>query len=366
MQLSLTFIRILFFGLSILLGITFAIEYLSSENFVTKLALGSACGALFGGIIISLDLLFKRLNLRTFNTAIAGLFFGYLMGSAVLLIIQTAFHLGIGKLESQIMLALQTVIYLTACYMGMVLTARAANELFIRIPFFQNQTTNSTKKDILIDNSALTDQRTIDLAVSGLLDQNLIIPRFLLKELHMQAESADEGVRQRARKGLEAYKKLEAIPSLELRYDENIFPEIHDLTTKFVKLARHLEASILTVDPSRTQSTSEGIRYINLHFLSNALKPLAINGESLNIKIQRYGKEPRQGVGYLDDGTMVVVNGAADFIGATIRAQVLSVKHTSSGRMIFCNAADSDFSEEPALAGVHPETENSASNYFAV
>ena len=91
----------------------------------------------------------------------------------------------------------------------------------------------------------------------------------------------------------------------------------------------------------------EGIKIINLHTLSNALKPLMQAGEFIKIKIQRYGKEPRQGVGYLDDGTMVVVNGGGKFIGDVIDAQVLSVKHTSSGRMVFCNACDEENLSEP-------------------
>jgi len=90
----------------------------------------------------------------------------------------------------------------------------------------------------------------------------------------------------------------------------------------------------------------EGVRIINLHSLSNALKPLMETGEMITIKVQRYGKEPRQGVGYLDDGTMVVINGGGSFIGEVIEAQVLSVKHTSSGRMIFCNALDADLEED--------------------
>src|ERR1044072_7233269 len=102
-----------------------------------------------------------------------------------------------------------------------------------------------------------------------------------------------------------------------------------------------MNTNIITSDINRIQQASiEGVRIINIHLLSNALKPLTQAGEFINIKIQRYGKEPRQGVGYLDDGTMVVVNGGAEFIGETIKAQVLSVKHTSSGRMIFCNAAE--------------------------
>jgi len=197
------------------------------------------------------------------------------------------------------------------------------------------------KKDILVDLSILSDPRIIDLASSGLLDHHLIIPRFAVKELYTLAEAGDDIIKSKARRSLELIKKLESMPSLDLRYVETDFPDIKDPMMKLIRLARFMDTHIITSDINRIQQSSiEGVRIINIHMLSNALKPITQAGESINIKIQRYGKEARQGVGYLEDGTMVVVNGGAEFIGETIKAYVLSVKHTSSGRMIFCNAAE--------------------------
>lgn len=366
MQLSLAFIRILFLGLCILLATTVATAESSPEDLLIRLGIGFLAGTLFGGAIISLDIVFKRFNLRTFNTAIVGLFIGYLLGSSLLTVLQAILNMNAARIEPQTLLIIQASIFLSACYLGMVMTARASNELYLSIPFVRFKTSSKAKKDVLLDASALADPRTIDLATSGLLDQSLVVPRFLLKELHDMSDSLDETLRLKAKRGLDAYKKLEAIPTLELRCLENNFTELEDVGAKLTRLARQLDASILTADTTRTQMVTEGIRYINLNALSNSLKPLAFNGESLNIKIQRYGKEPRQGVGYLDDGTMVVVNGGADYIGATIRAQVLSVKHTTSGRMIFCNASDSDYTSDTAMASQIPDTVNAPSNYFAV
>lgn len=362
MQLSLTFLKILFFSLCVFVTVTFAVAEATSEDILLRLGIGFLSGAIFGGAVVCLDIFFKRLNLRTFNTAILGLFIGYLMGSAVLLIFQSMLDIGTIKIDAKTLFAIRSSVFLITCYLGLVMTARASNEFYASIPFIRLKTSNKIKKDILVDSSALADPRTYELAASGLLDQNLVIPRFLLKELNEQVDSNDEITRMKARRGLETHKKLESLPTLELRYAENNFTELHDLHAKLSRLARQLDASILTADHSRAQTGSDDIRYINLHNLSNSLKPLAQNGESLYIKIQRFGKEPRQGVGYLEDGTMVVVNGGADYIGATIRAQVLSVKHTTSGRMIFCNAADSDFSDESALA----VSVSSPSTYFAI
>ncbi len=165
----------------------------------------------------------------------------------------------------------------------------------------------------------------------------------MIKELYASAEIGDEITKSKARRSLEVIKKLEAVPGLELRFNDTDFPDVKDTQGKLVRLARLLDANLLTADISRIQMASiEGIRVINIHTLSNALKPLMQAGEFIKIKIQRYGKEPRQGVGYLDDGTMVVVNGGGNYIGETIDAKVLSVKHTTSGRMIFCNAMDEE------------------------
>ena len=151
----------------------------------------------------------------------------------------------------------------------------------------------------------------------------------------------------KARRCLEVIKKMEQLSHLGLRFNDTDFPEVKDTTSKFIRLARLIDGNVLTADISRVQMASiEGVQIINLHSLSNALKPLMETGEMVKIKVQRYGKEPRQGVGYLDDGTMVVINGGGNFIGEVIDAQVLSVKHTSSGRMIFCNAFEAGLEEQ--------------------
>lgn len=226
------------------------------------------------------------------------------------------------------------------------MTLKTSDELYVSIPFVKFSATSEKKKDLIIDSSVLFDTRIIDVATTGLLDHQLVLPRFVIKELYAMSETGDEMSRGKAKRSLEVTKKLEAIPELHLRFNDTDFPEAKDTQNKLVRLARLLDANLLTADISRVQIASiEGVRIINIHTLSNALKPLMQTGEFIKIKIQRYGKEPRQGVGYLDDGTMVVVNGGGNYIGETIDAQVLSVKHTSSGRMIFCNSSDEDAQE---------------------
>lgn len=360
MNSSIPLVRVILVLICLLFSISFATQQLSGGLTPLNLAIGILSGTALAGLLIIGDNYFKRFSLKAFNICTLGLLFGYLMGTALIWVLGAL--LG-DVLSSEAFIPLRYGIYLVTTYLGLVMTLRGVDELHLSIPFVQFKQANHKKKDILVDVSILSDPRIIDLAASGLLNHQLIIPRFALNELYALSEESDEGIKSKARRALEVAKKLESIPMLDLRYVDTDFPELKDPMAKLIRLARFLDTNIITSDINRIQSSSvEGVRIINIHMLSNALKPITQTGELINIKIQRFGKEPRQGVGYLDDGTMVVINGGAEFIGETIRAQVLSVKHTSSGRMIFCNTVDAgeihsngnadynpQFPQEPAL-----------------
>lgn len=338
MSISFSLIQVVFSVICILFSVTFTTHYFEGGSNWINIAVGLLGGGILAGILISIDSIFRRFNLRSFNTAILGLFFGYLMAQTILFSLSGIMGWDIHQPE---FMPLRFAVFLVCAYLGMVMTIQASEEIRVSIPFVEFKQMSYKKKDILVDLSILSDPRIVDLASSGLLDHHLIIPRFAVKELYAQAEAGDEMTKAKARRSLELIKKLEGLPSLDLRYVDTDFPEIKEPMTKLIRLARFMDTHIITSDINRIQQSSiEGVRIINIHMLSNALKPITQAGESINIKIQRYGKEARQGVGYLEDGTMVVVNGGAEFIGETIKAYVLSVKHTSSGRMIFCNAAE--------------------------
>lgn len=336
---SLIFTRTLFFLLSIFF-ISFYLVAGAEEYSSNRLLLGIVCGSLFGSALIGFDLWFKKFNLRSFNIAMLGLFFGYLMGQALVLIFSAILEISAASiyLSSQTLEIGKILLFLFGIYLGTLMTLRAADELYISIPFIRFSPLLQKKKDLLLDASILNDARIIDLASSSLLDAHLVLPRFVIKDLYAQSEVADETHRIKAKRCLENVKKLESLPHLDLRYNDTDFPEIKDPLMKITRLAKLVDANILTADAMQLQiPLTEGIKFINLNDLSKALKPLMQMGELIKIKIQRYGKEPRQGVGYLEDGTMVVVNGGGQFIGETAEVLVLSVKHTISGRIIFCN-----------------------------
>lgn len=354
MNQSVWLIRTLLVLLSILFFTTYTTTADPDGATWNTIALGVGYGTLFALAFIGIDFFMQQFDLRAFNIAIIGLLLGYVMGQVITWVLSAALDLTALSHSSATFTLIKTAIFLVTTYLAMIATARAADEIHLSIPFIKLEQTQSNRQDIVADRSALSDPRIIDLASSGLLDGHLILPKYLLKETHSDTEESF--------KRLEIIKKLEALPSLNLRYTDKDFPEAKDPVSRLAQVARAHNARILTAETSRIQEASlEGILTINIHDLANALKPLTQTGETINIKVQRYGKEARQGVGYLEDGTMVVINGGAEYIGETIRAQVLSVKHTSSGRMIFCNANEEEGDDE-YLPGITDSPR--ADNYF--
>jgi len=334
-------IRIIFLVVCALLMTTYMNAIWGEGATFATTFIGVIGGLLFGSVLITIEYMLKEVSLRSFNIALLGLVCGYLFGEVSWRIFEASLSSLIVTMQPEYVALAKLLVYLTSTYIGMILAFRSTEELHLCIPFVKLESTSKKKKDIMLDNSTLLDTRVVDLATSGLLDNHLIIPRFILKELHLTNESGDEPAKMKARRCLEAIRKLENIPGLNLRYIETDFPDLKDSSAKIARLARIMDATIMTADLNRAHSSpADGTRMVNLNILSNALKAPPQNGEFLSIKIQRYGKDPRQGVGYLEDGTMVVVNGGADFLGSTIKAQIVSVKSTLSGRMIFCNAIE--------------------------
>lgn len=372
MNTTLSFVRVLILSLSLFFSIVLMNSFWPNGWNIFHLGLSLGAGLLFGCALIILEKFFHRFNLRSFNIAVIGLFCGYLMAQGIMLGFWQIIDRGSTPISPQALHSIQTGVYLFSIYLAMVMVTRSSEEFTVSIPFIKFKPVSEKKKDILLDPSLLLDSRIIDIASSGLLDHHLVIPRFALKELYSHLESDDESTRTKAKRSLDVVKRLESLPALDFRHIDTDFPEVKDATEKLIRLAKFLDANIITADMNRVQQSSiestEGIRFINIHMLSNAFKPISHTGENMNIVIRHNGKGAGQGVGYLEDGTMVVVNGGADHIGKTIRTQLVSVKHTTSGRMIFCNALDGlqNGNKEFQASSFTQEQGDEHKNYFAL
>lgn len=201
-----------------------------------------------------------------------------------------------------------------------------------RVRFLRGQ--GGTSK--ILDTSAIVDGRIADICKTGFLEGELIIPRFVLRELQQVADSQDPLKRSRGRRGLDILNRMRKEKKVTIRIVDRDFPDIRDVDAKLIKLAKLMGARVITNDFNLNKIAElEGVEVLNINELSNALKPYVLPGEELRVQIIREGKEAEQGVGYLDDGTMVVVEEGKKYINSVVDTVVTSVLQTPAGRMIF-------------------------------
>ncbi|MEP7309311.1 MAG: PIN domain-containing protein [Acidobacteriota bacterium] len=188
----------------------------------------------------------------------------------------------------------------------------------------------------ILDTSVIIDGRIADVCETGFLDGMLVIPQFVLKELQLVADSADSLKRNRGRRGLDILQRIQKMSGIDVQISDVDFPEVHEVDLKLIELARSLNGKIVTNDFNLNKVAQlRGVEVLNVNELTNSLKPVVLPGESMKVFILKEGREYNQGVAYLDDGTMVVVDNARRLIGKTIDIVVTSVLQTTAGKMIF-------------------------------
>jgi len=229
-------------------------------------------------------------------------------------------------------------VYIVLTYLGAVIAVRRQQEVEEldrgEIPLKGGKRRGQEMK--IIDTSAIIDGRVADVFETKFLTGPVIVGRFVLKELQNIADSSDTMKRARGRRGLDILQRLQDHPDIQVKVYEKDYPEVKDVDGKLVLLARELDGKIITTDFNLNKVASlQGVTVLNVNDLANALKPAVLPGEAMSIFIAKEGKEKEQGVGYLDDGTMVVVEEGRRLVGKKIDAIVTSVLQTSAGRMIF-------------------------------
>lgn len=229
------------------------------------------------------------------------------------------------------------VIFLVLLPLSFLSLAIKKSELFSPLYWvesFRRRPLIGSKK--ILDTSVIIDGRIADICSTGFIEGPILIPKFVLAELQRVADSSDPLKRQRGRRGLDIVERLKTEPEANVVITETDFPEIKGVDQKLIELARRLNAKIITNDFNLNKMAKiQGIRVLNINELANALKPVVLPGETMRVFILKEGKERDQGVAYLDDGTMVVVDNARRMIGKTIEITVTSVLQTTAGKMIF-------------------------------
>lgn len=198
-------------------------------------------------------------------------------------------------------------------------------------PMLQSDCSNK-----ILDTSVIIDGRIADICKSGFIDGTLIIPGFVLEELRHIADSSDLLKRNRGRRGLDILNKIDKELAVKVQITEEDFPDVDEVDSKLVRLAQHINGQIITNDFNLNKVAQlQGVKVLNINDLANAVKPVVLPGEEMVVQVIKEGKELGQGVGYLDDGTMIVIENGKRLMGETVKVMVTSVLQTSAGRMIF-------------------------------
>ncbi|MCP4652784.1 MAG: TRAM domain-containing protein [Candidatus Omnitrophica bacterium] len=288
-------------------------------------------GFFVGTILVTFEMFARKVSLKGLSSAVFGVILGLLLAK-----------LGTGFLEMFLHLQEEVVynarIFITfACvYFGLTLGLKGKSEFSLVIPYVKFKRQELKEEQIVVDTSSIIDGRILDVVKTGFLEARLIIPRFVLNELRALADSTDHLKRQKGKRGIEILHALNKEPMIEVEiYDENV-EGVDSVDEKIVKLAYTLDAKILTTDYNLNRIAQlQGGKVLNINDLSNALKPTFIAGERFPLKLIKEGKEQNQSVGYLEDGTMVVVENSRWLIGKTVEVEVTSILQSPSGRIVF-------------------------------
>ena len=289
-----------------------------------------------GGVLVALAIIFLEIRLKRISLPrLVGAALGGAIGVCGAFLLSVVLnHVNPNNSTTLHFFQLGLVIWLG--YIGILVGAQKSDSLNLSAIglFGGDQVATRTYK--ILDTSVIIDGRIADIAETGFLDGSLIIPQFVLRELQMVADSADSLKRNRGRRGLDILQRVQKIAHLEVRIVEEDFPQIKEVDLKLIELAKLYGCKIITNDFNLNKVAQlRGVEVLNINELANALKPIVLPGETMRVFILKEGKEYNQGVAYLDDGTMVVVDNARRMISKTIDISVTSVLQTTAGKMIF-------------------------------
>ena len=327
-MITILFVRIFFAVLSVVAG------YYIGSFFIAAgpqwPVVGAMIGFLAAALLIAGEIFIRKISIRNLSAGLVGLVFGIFMSWVLTTVIKLI------PMKPEAYLSAQIILTLIFCYLGMAIALRGKDEFSLIIPYIKFERRDQAEQIVILDTSVIIDGRVADICQTKFITGRLIIPRFVLKELQQIADSQDALKRNRGRRGLDILNKIQKSTYMDVKIAEEDFPELTEVDAKLIKLATVLDSKILTNDYNLNKIAElQGVTVLNINDLANAIKPVVLPGEVLEVRITKEGKEYNQGVAYLDDGTMIVVDNARYLIGQSLRVIVTSVLQTSAGRMIF-------------------------------
>ncbi len=319
------FFRALFILLCIVIGYQLGLAFKGVEGSL----IGTGVGLAVSVTVIFFEHALGKVSLRGLSAAVFGLILAFIMSR----FLAGAIDL-IPELDQAVASALKLVLVIIFSYVGVIFTMRGRDEFNLIIPYVKFDRQDQKDAVLLLDTSVIIDGRILDLCQTRFIEGRFVVPRFVLKELQQVADSQDSLKRTRGRRGLDVLNKMNKIVNVKI--DEEDFPEIGTVDEKLVKMGKVLGAKVLTNDYNLNKIAElQGVTILNINELANALRPVVLPGEELEVRLVKEGKERDQAIGYLEDGTMVVVDSAKRLLGSVQRIVVTSVLQTAAGRMIF-------------------------------
>jgi uncharacterized protein YacL len=304
-------------------------------------------GALAACAVIVFEVRVRALSLKRLIGAVAGSVLGIFGAALFCMVLRSALTPGPTSAVVQIF------VLLLMTYVGLLVGANKGDMLSpsaLGTVFANDRPTRKSAK--VLDTSVIIDGRIADIAEAGFIDGMMVVPEFVLRELQIVADSTDGSKRQRGRRGLDMLQRMQSNANVQVQIVPDDFPSIREVDLKLLELAKKWEAKVVTNDFNLNKVAHlHHVAVLNINDLANALKPVVLPGEKMNVLILKEGKEYNQGVGYLDDGTMVVVDHARKMIGKAVEISVTSVLQTASGKMIFGKVEESAKSADPGRLG---------------
>ncbi len=302
------------------------------EEWDHRRGLAMAVGLMIGILVVLVDVMLKGFSLRGLTALTFGLGVGavvsWLIGSSPLL----------NKGDPAIIYLVQLALFLICTYLGTVIALRGKDDFNLVIPYVRFVPHEVDVPIVVVDTSALIDGRIAKVCQTQFLGAALVIPSFVLTELQAIADSPDPVKQARGRRGLQVLNDLRAIKHLDIRIHQSEVARRQDLEAKLVFLAQSMRAKLLTTDTNlASMARFQGVPWLNLHALEVALQPELVIGESIAVDLVKAGKEEGQALGYLPDGSMVVVNNGRAFVGKRVTAEIIGVLPSGGGKMLFAN-----------------------------
>jgi uncharacterized protein YacL len=320
----------------VIAGLGVKLARISGENDLTNPYVAFVIVMLGAIAVVAGDLLTPRKRIQTISALYFGVIVGIFLSNLINDAIQPAMLL---YFHPKVHLAISSCFMVFMCYICISTLLQTKDDFRFIIPYVEFSKEVKGARPLVLDTSVVIDGRIADVAETRVIDQPMVVPRFVLQELQSIADSSDKLRRNRGRRGLDILNRLQKSPGVEVRIHDAEIPElagVREVDQRLVILARHLGGKVVTNDYNLNKiARLQGVDVINLNDLANAMKPIVLPGETLTVKLIKKGEEQGQGVGYLDDGTMVVAEQGSYHLGETVRLTVTSVLQTSAGRMIF-------------------------------